>query len=86
MNNSRALVVLLFLLLVFMSLIAKLFRVQVGNHEKYSAKAVHQQNTIYSVKAERGIIYDRNGQKVIDHVGVADFAGLSEEIKKLLKK
>ncbi len=34
----------------------------------------------------RTIIYDRNGQKVIDHVGVADFAGLSEEIKKLLKK
>lgn len=34
----------------------------------------------------RTIIYDRNGQKVIDHVGLADFAGLSKEIKKLLKK
>ncbi len=34
----------------------------------------------------RTLIYNRNGEKVIDHVGVVDFLGLSSEISKLLKE
>jgi len=60
MNNNRALVVTISLMAAFIGLVIQLFAVQIGNHDKYKAKADRQQNTIYTVKAERGIIYDRN--------------------------
>ena len=62
MNSSRVLIITFFVFAVFISLIVHLFTVQVGGHEKYSARAVKQQNKIYPVKAERGLIYDRNGE------------------------
>ncbi len=62
MINSRALIITFFVFAAFFGLIAQLFSVQVGSHKKYSAKAEKQQNKIYTIKAERGIIYDRNGE------------------------
>ena len=51
---------------------------------------LHGQEDVFSGFQIRGIprtiIYDRNGQKIIDHVGLVGFADLSKEIKKLLKK
>lgn len=61
MINSRALIITLFVFAAFIGLIVRLFSVQVGSHEKYSARAIKQQNKVYPVKAERGLIYDRNG-------------------------
>ena len=60
MINNRALIVTISIIAAFVGLVIQLFAVQVGNHDKYKAKADRQQNTIYTVKAERGIIYDRN--------------------------
>lgn len=60
MINSRALLVTIFVLLAFVGLVVQLFSVQVGNYEKYSDRANRQQNKVYSLRAERGIIYDRN--------------------------
>ncbi len=60
MINNRALVVTIGLMAAFIGLVVQLFSVQIGNHDKYKAKADRQQNRIYTVKAERGIIYDRN--------------------------
>ncbi len=62
MNSSRVLIITFFVFAVFVSLIVHLFSVQIGSHEKYSARAVKQQNKVYPVRAERGIIYDRNGE------------------------
>ena len=62
MNSSRVLIITLFVFAVFVSLIVHLFTVQIGGHEKYSARAVKQQNKVYPVRAERGLIYDRNGE------------------------
>ncbi|MBK8943763.1 MAG: transpeptidase family protein [Ignavibacteriae bacterium] len=60
MNNNRALLILIFVLIAFVGLVIKLFSVQIGEHTTYKAKADKQQNRIHVVKAERGIIYDRN--------------------------
>lgn len=62
MINSRALVISFFVLVGFVGLVAKLFTVQIGAHSSYKAKADKQQNKIHTVKAERGIIYDRNSE------------------------
>ncbi len=47
---------------MFLLLVAKLFTVQVTNHEYYSLVAERQQNKPQTVKAERGIIKDYNGE------------------------
>jgi len=62
MINSRALIITLFVFAAFVSLIIQLFSVQIGGHEKYSARAEKQQNRVFPIRAERGIIYDRNGE------------------------
>ncbi|MCW8849079.1 MAG: penicillin-binding protein 2, partial [Melioribacteraceae bacterium] len=62
MINSRALIITLFVFAAFVSLVIQLFSVQIGSHKKYSARATKQQNKMYTIKAERGIIYDRNGE------------------------
>lgn len=62
MNSSRVIIITLFVFAVFVSLIVQLFTLQVGSHEKYSARAIKQQNKVYPVKAERGLILDRNGE------------------------
>ncbi len=33
----------------------------------------------------RTLVYNRKGEKVVDHLGIVDFASLSQEINKLLK-
>ncbi|MFZ1289642.1 MAG: penicillin-binding protein [Melioribacteraceae bacterium] len=60
MNNKRALIISFFVLVAFVGLVVKLFSVQIGDHTTYKAKADKQQNKVHVVKAERGILYDRN--------------------------
>ena len=62
MNNSRALILVAVLLLIFVALVAKLFTIQVAKHEYYSLVAERQQNKPLTVKAERGLIKDANGE------------------------
>ena len=62
MSNSRALIITLFVFAAFVSLVVQLFTVQIGSHQKYSARATKQQNKVYPIRAERGLIYDRNGE------------------------
>lgn len=59
MNNTRALIITFFVIAAFIGLVIQLFSIQIGNHEKYLAKAVRQQNKVHKIRAERGIIYDR---------------------------
>ncbi len=62
MISSRALILAASLLLIFVALVAKLFSIQVAKHEYYSLVAERQQNKPLTVKAERGLIKDANGE------------------------
>ena len=62
MNNARALVIILLLFIVLVVLIGRLFTIQISEHEKYSKIAQRQQNKTIKIKAERGLIKDRNGE------------------------
>lgn len=62
MINKRALILTGVLLLVFAVIVARLFSIQIAKHELYTLVADHQQNNSKSVKAERGLIQDVNGE------------------------
>ena len=60
MNNSRALLVIFFVLLLFVALIVKLVEIQILKSEELKYYAQRQQTRLETIKAERGLIYDRN--------------------------
>lgn len=60
MNNSRVLLIILFVLLAFFGLAAKLYDVQVVQSEELKYYAQKQQTRLEKIRAERGFIYDRN--------------------------
>ncbi|MDP3581909.1 MAG: penicillin-binding protein 2, partial [Ignavibacteria bacterium] len=62
MINSRALVITGILLIVLIILVLKLFTIQVTKHEYYTRIAETQQYKPQTVKAERGLIKDVNGE------------------------
>lgn len=62
MNNARVLFIILLFFVVLAVLIGRLFTIQISEHEKYSKIAQRQQNKIIKIKAERGLIKDRNGE------------------------
>lgn len=62
MINYRALIITGFVLIAFFVLLIKLYSIQIVNNEYYSLLAERQQNKPRVVKAERGIIKDRNGE------------------------
>jgi cell division protein FtsI/penicillin-binding protein 2 len=60
MNNSRALIVIVSILVFFIALVIKLVDIQIVNAEEYSFYAQKQQTKVESIQADRGLIYDRN--------------------------
>jgi cell division protein FtsI/penicillin-binding protein 2 len=60
MNNSRALLVILFVFLLFIGLVAKLAEIQIIKSEELKYYAQRQQTRLETINAERGLIYDRN--------------------------
>ncbi len=60
MNNSRALIVIISILIFFIALVIKLVDIQIVRAEEYSFYAQRQQTGIEKIEAERGLIYDRN--------------------------
>ena len=61
MNNSRALIILILFTVAFVFIGSRLFTVQVIKHEYYVKLARNQQQGKKIVKAQRGIIKDREG-------------------------
>ncbi len=53
-------VIVVFVVLIV--LIGRLFTIQITQHQKYSKIAKRQQNKSLKIKAERGVITDRNGE------------------------
>ncbi len=62
MSNSRVLLLSAFVIFLFGLLVIRLFIIQISSHEKYKSQADKQQNKIITLKAERGLILDRNGE------------------------
>jgi cell division protein FtsI (penicillin-binding protein 3) len=60
MNNSRVLLILIFLVLCFGALVYRLVNLQIIRSDELSYFAKRQQTNSQIVKAERGFIYDRN--------------------------
>ena len=60
MNNSRALIIILFVFVFFFGLVIKLIDVQLVKGEELKYYAQKQQTNFETIKAERGLIYDRN--------------------------
>lgn len=86
MINSRVLLITFFVFAAFIGLVVQLFYVQIGGHDKYSARAEKQQNKIYEIKAERGIIYDRNGEILAYTEDDVSLFADSRMLKKILKE
>ncbi len=61
MNNSRVILIAMLVFIVLVVLIGRLFTIQITQHQKYSKIANRQQNKSVKIKAERGVIKDRNG-------------------------
>lgn len=62
MINSRALVIAFLFMIGFGVLTVRLFNIQVLDYEKYAEVAKNQQDKALVIKAERGLIKDRNGK------------------------
>ncbi|HET56511.1 MAG TPA: penicillin-binding protein 2, partial [Ignavibacteria bacterium] len=61
MINSRALLVIFIIVASFMAIAVKLFNIQVLEHDRFAKIAKNQQDKALVIKAERGMIKDRNG-------------------------
>lgn len=66
LRRSAAVILLVFL--IFSSLLVKIFLLQTVDYEKYQSKVLGQMTTETSVKADRGVIYDRNGAVLAGNV------------------
>ncbi len=60
MNNSRAILIILVVFLVFIALIVRLFDIQILKSDELKYFAKRQQIVTEKIEAERGLIYDRN--------------------------
>jgi len=60
MNNSRVLILIIVVFIVFLAIGVKLFKIQILKSEELKYLAERQQTGIEKITAERGLIYDRN--------------------------
>ncbi len=65
MNNSRALVIIGLILLFSVIIVVRLVNIQLINKDKYAQLAEQQQTSIEKIKAEMGLIYDRNNKLLV---------------------
>ncbi len=65
MNNRRVLLITLFVFISFVILIIKLVDIQIVKSEELTYYAERQQTSVEKIRAERGLIYDRNGSLMV---------------------
>ena len=61
MNNNRLLFVVIFVFLGFLTLVFRLYNIQILHNVEYGAYAEVQNKTVQTIQAQRGLIYDANG-------------------------
>lgn len=60
MSNSRAIIIIVMVFLLFTALVIKLVDIQIVKSENLKYYAQRQQTSVEKIDAERGLIYDRN--------------------------
>ena len=65
---KRATILLVGILLVFAILLGRIFWIQTVDFDKYLSKVIDQMTTQSAVSAERGTIYDRNGNVLATNI------------------
>ena len=60
MSNSRAIIIIVLVFLIFIALVIKLVDIQIVKSEELKYYAQRQQTNLEKIEAERGLIYDRN--------------------------
>ncbi len=73
MNNSRALFVIISIIIFFIALVIKLVDIQIMRAEEFSYYAQRQQTGVEKIEAERGLIYDRNNVLLVYNRGDISF-------------
>ncbi len=84
--KTRAFVIFIFVLGAYGIILARLYNVQIINHDKYKLAAIRRHNKPIKVKAERGTIYDRNGEVLAYSKNVGDFEVYTPKLKEKNKK
>ena len=79
--NSRMKVVLIFLIFLFILVILKVFYIQVIDYEKLNKFAEGLWSRNLPVKADRGVIYDRNGGVLADNLTTTSLVLIPNQIK-----
>lgn len=80
-TNGRLYVVLAFFLIGFATIVGKLFKVQVVDHDELAEQAASQYRTQVILPARRGVVRDRNGIILASNAFVVKFAVDPREIK-----
>jgi cell division protein FtsI (penicillin-binding protein 3) len=73
MNNSRTLIVVFIFLFLFTALVIKLVDVQIVKSEELNYYAQMQQTKLETIRADRGLIYDRNNILLVHNRNEATF-------------
>lgn len=60
----RIIMIFMFFFILFVALLSRAFQLQVLSGQKLKKLAARQHTTVLQLQAERGIIYDRNGEKL----------------------
>lgn len=83
MNNKRLLTIVISVFLFFLLIAGRLFHIQIIRSDDLKYYAQRQQNNVEKVKADRGCIYDRDGNMLVYNKNDISF---SVEIKMLKEK
>ncbi|MBN1365366.1 MAG: transpeptidase family protein [Syntrophaceae bacterium] len=62
--NFRIIMIFVFFFILFVALISRAFQLQVLSGQKLRKLAAKQHTTVFNLQPERGIIFDRNGEKL----------------------
>lgn len=79
--HSRMKIVLLLVIILFILVIGKVFYIQVIDYKKLNSLAENLWSRNLPVKADRGIIYDRNGEILADNLTTTSLVLIPNQIK-----
>jgi cell division protein FtsI/penicillin-binding protein 2 len=86
MNNSRVLIVIILVFVFFLAISFKLFNIQILKSEELKYMAQRQQTGIEKIRAERGLIFDRNNVLLVYNRNDISFYLDMRMVSKLEKK
>lgn len=70
MIKKRALVIVIFIIIMFAAVAVKLFKLQIIDYEKYQSEVINQMTSETTVRANRGKIYDTNMNLLVTNTTV----------------